>query len=68
MKMKMKMVNKLVETLGVFSVYLDEEKQIKVDVEFLPGDDTFVYFSDQELEKLMNWKEENQVQAGDVVL
>jgi len=54
MKMKMKMVNKLVETLGVFSVYLDEEKQLKVDVEFPPGDDTFVYFSDQELEKLMN--------------
>lgn len=40
---------------GLFSLYFDEdEKSIKVDVEFLPEENTFVYFSDEELEKLMS--------------
>ncbi|MGM0846933.1 MAG: hypothetical protein ACQEUT_18395 [Bacillota bacterium] len=39
---------------GLFSLYYDEdEKTIKVDVEFLPEENTFVYFDDQELEKLL---------------
>lgn len=40
---------------GMFSLYYDEdEKSIKVNVEFLPYDNTFVYFSDEELDKLMS--------------
>lgn len=40
---------------GLFSLYFDEDEQsIKVDVEFLPEENTFVYFSDEELEKLMS--------------
>mgnify|MGYP001453087553 CR=1 FL=1 len=40
---------------GLFSLYFDQdEKSIKVDVEFLPEENTFVYFSDEELEKLMS--------------
>lgn len=40
---------------GLFSLYFDkDEKSIKVDVEFLPEENTFVYFSDEELEKLMS--------------
>ena len=37
---------------GLFSVYLDEEeKKIQVNVEFLPQGKTFVYHSDESLEK-----------------
>jgi|GraSoiStandDraft_43_1057313.scaffolds.fasta_scaffold824367_2 hypothetical protein len=39
---------------GLFSLYYDEdEKSIKVNVEFLPEDNTFVYFSDEDIEKLV---------------
>lgn len=39
---------------GVFSLYYDEEgKSLKVDVELLPEDSTFVYFSDKEIEKIL---------------
>lgn len=40
---------------GLFSLYFDEdEKSVRVNVEFLPEENTFVYFSDEELEKLMS--------------
>jgi hypothetical protein len=40
---------------GVFSLYYDEdEKTVKVNVEFLPEDNTFVYFDDTDLESLMS--------------
>ena len=39
---------------GLFSLYYDEdEKTIKVNLEFLPEENTFVYFSDEDLEKLV---------------
>jgi hypothetical protein len=39
---------------GLFSVWYDEdERQIKVNVEFLPEEKTFIYFSDKELEDLL---------------
>ncbi|KYC64702.1 hypothetical protein B4098_3395 [Heyndrickxia coagulans] len=39
---------------GLFSLYYDEdEKKVKVEVEYLPDDNTFVYFSDEELDTLM---------------
>lgn len=39
---------------GLFSLYFDEDKKtIEVKVEFLPEDNTFVYFSDKELDKFM---------------
>jgi hypothetical protein len=39
---------------GLFSLWYDEdEKQIKVNVEFLPEDSTFVYFSDKSIEDLL---------------
>lgn len=37
---------------GLFSLYFDvDDKSIKVNIEFLPDENTFVYFSDEELEK-----------------
>ena len=40
---------------GLFSLYFDEdENSLKVNVEFLPEENTFIYFSDEELEKLMS--------------
>jgi hypothetical protein len=39
---------------GLFSIWCDEdEKTIKVNVEFLPEDKTFIYFSDKDLEDLL---------------
>lgn len=39
---------------GLFSLYYDEdEKTVKVDVEFLPPENTFIYQSDQDLHALM---------------
>lgn len=39
---------------ALFSIYLDEEeKEIKVNVEFLPEDKTFVYFSDEDINDLL---------------
>jgi hypothetical protein len=39
---------------GLFSVwYNEDERQIKVNVEFLPEENTFVYFSDKDLEDLL---------------
>jgi hypothetical protein len=39
---------------GLFSVWYDEdEKQIKVNVEFLPEENTFVYFSEKSIEDLL---------------
>jgi type IV secretory pathway VirB4 component len=39
---------------GLFSLYYDEdEKTVKVGVEFLPEDNTFVYFDEQELNSLI---------------
>lgn len=40
---------------GLFSIWYDEdEKQIKVNVEFLPEENTFVYFADEDIEDLLN--------------
>jgi hypothetical protein len=39
---------------GLFSLWYDEdERQIKVNVEFLPTDSTFIYFSDDDIEELI---------------
>jgi len=39
---------------GLFSVWYDEdEKQIKVNIEFLPEENTFVYFSEKSIEDLL---------------
>ncbi|MBG9548332.1 hypothetical protein [Cytobacillus firmus] len=39
---------------GLFTLYYDEdENTIKVDVEFLPEENTFVYFDEQELSNLL---------------
>ena len=39
---------------GLFSLYFDEdEKTLKVNVEFLPEENTFIYHSDEELENLL---------------
>jgi hypothetical protein len=39
---------------GLFSVWYDEdEKQLKVNVEFLPEENTFVYFSEKSIEDLL---------------
>jgi hypothetical protein len=39
---------------GLFSIWYDEdERQIKVNVEFLPEDNTFVYFTDEDIEELI---------------
>lgn len=39
---------------GLFSLYFDEdENSLKVNVEFLPEENTFVYFSDEDLEELI---------------
>jgi hypothetical protein len=39
---------------GLFTVYLDEDtKTLKVEVEFLPEEKTFVYRSDESLEDLV---------------
>jgi hypothetical protein len=40
---------------GLFSLWYDEdEKTIKVNVEFLSDENTFVYFGDEDLEELLN--------------
>ena len=40
---------------GLFSVYLDQdEKEIKVNVEFLPEEHTYIYHSDKHLENLLD--------------
>jgi hypothetical protein len=40
---------------GLFSVYLDEdENKLKVNVEFLPENDTYIYKSTKRLEDLLN--------------
>lgn len=42
---------------GLFSIYLDEdEKEIKISVEMLPKDRTFVYSSDLDMDTL-EWSE-----------
>lgn len=39
---------------GLFSIYYDEdEKTMKVNVEYLPKENTFVYFDEQEIEGLV---------------
>lgn len=39
---------------GMFSIYYDEdEKTIKVNVEMLPEENTFVYMSDENIEDLL---------------
>lgn len=39
---------------GVFSIYLEEDtKTVKVDVEFLPEEKTFIYHSDESLHDLI---------------
>ncbi|MCD7034320.1 hypothetical protein LRR81_08740 [Metabacillus sp. GX 13764] len=39
---------------GLFALYYDEdEKTVKVDIDFLPEANTFVYFDEQELEALI---------------
>lgn len=39
---------------GLFSVYLDEDTNtVKIDVEFLPEDNTFIYSSDEYIEPLI---------------
>jgi hypothetical protein len=39
---------------GLFSVwYGEDEKQLKVNVDFLPEENTFVYFSEKSIEDLL---------------
>lgn len=39
---------------GLFSIWYDEdERQLKVNVEFLPENNTFVYFSEEDIEDLI---------------
>ncbi len=40
---------------GLFSLYLEEDtKTLKVDVEFLDREKTFIYFGEEKLEDLMD--------------
>ncbi|GIP63324.1 hypothetical protein J32TS6_18790 [Virgibacillus pantothenticus] len=40
---------------GLFTIYLDdEEKELKVQVEFLPVNNTFVYFSEESITTLLD--------------
>jgi hypothetical protein len=40
---------------GVFSLWRDDDKkQIQVGIEFLPEENTFVYFADEDIEDLLD--------------